>query len=73
MFYNINDFNRTRQIIGYNDEIIGLTTLGENEKYLAVASNSEQVIILLNILYRYKYIKNTYYLFLIIISKYEFY
>ncbi|ORX54859.1 WD40 repeat-like protein [Piromyces finnis] len=43
LFYNINNFNRTRQIIGYNDEIIGLTTLGENEQYLAVASNSEQV------------------------------
>jgi len=43
LFYNINNFNRTRQIIGYNDEIIGLTTLGENEEYLAVASNSEQV------------------------------
>ena len=32
-----------RRLIGYNDEILDLKFVGEEEQYLAVATNLEQV------------------------------
>ncbi|KAI9144700.1 WD40-repeat-containing domain protein [Paraphysoderma sedebokerense] len=44
LFYDVsNDFKRSKQIIGYNDEIIDLTYIGENSSHIAVATNSEQI------------------------------
>ncbi|ORX94019.1 WD40 repeat-like protein [Basidiobolus meristosporus CBS 931.73] len=34
---------RVRQIVGYNEEVIDLAYLGEDESHLAVATNSEQI------------------------------
>ncbi|KAI8993249.1 WD40-repeat-containing domain protein [Pilobolus umbonatus] len=38
-----NDLEREKQIIGYNDEIVDIAYIGEDEKYLAAATNSAQL------------------------------
>ncbi|KAF9923420.1 U3 small nucleolar RNA-associated protein 13 [Linnemannia zychae] len=38
-----NDLKRVKQIVGYNDEIIDVAYIGEEESHLAVAANSEQI------------------------------
>jgi len=43
LFYSLEDFERKKQIVGTNDEIIDLRFLGENETHLAVASSSETI------------------------------
>ncbi|KAF8930369.1 hypothetical protein EDD21DRAFT_170033 [Dissophora ornata] len=44
LFFNIeNDLKRVKQIVGYNDEIIDVAYIGEEETHLAVAANSEQI------------------------------
>ena len=37
------DLNISKRLIGYNEEIVDLKFLGEEEKFLAVATNLEQV------------------------------
>ncbi|KAI9188218.1 U3 small nucleolar RNA-associated protein 13 [Blastocladiella emersonii ATCC 22665] len=39
----LNDFQTTKQIVGYNDEVIDVTFTGENSQYLAVATNSSEI------------------------------
>lgn len=44
LIYQLTDgVRRVRQLVGYNDEIIDLAYLGEQESHLAVITNSEQV------------------------------
>ncbi|KAI9594590.1 WD40-repeat-containing domain protein [Syncephalis fuscata] len=44
LIYQLADCIRPiRQLVGYNDEIIDLAYLGEDESYLAVITNSEQI------------------------------
>ncbi|KAF9124187.1 U3 small nucleolar RNA-associated protein 13 [Mortierella sp. 14UC] len=44
MFFDIEkDLKRVKQIVGYNDEIIDVAYIGEEESHLAVAANSEQI------------------------------
>ncbi|KAI8895545.1 WD40-repeat-containing domain protein [Globomyces pollinis-pini] len=44
-FYKIedNEIVRVKQIAGYNEEILDLCTLGENDSHLAVITNTEQL------------------------------
>ncbi|KAG0072281.1 U3 small nucleolar RNA-associated protein 13 [Linnemannia elongata] len=44
LFFDVeNDLKRVKQIVGYNDEIIDVAYIGEEETHLAVAANSEQI------------------------------
>ncbi|KAF9110873.1 U3 small nucleolar RNA-associated protein 13 [Mortierella sp. AM989] len=44
LFFNIeNNLKRVKQIVGYNDEIVDVAYIGEEEQHLAVAANSEQI------------------------------
>ncbi|OAD67317.1 hypothetical protein PHYBLDRAFT_178344 [Phycomyces blakesleeanus NRRL 1555(-)] len=44
LFYSIiNGLERVKQVVGYNDEIVDIAYLGSDEKYLAAATNSEQL------------------------------
>ncbi|KAI8813629.1 WD40-repeat-containing domain protein [Cladochytrium replicatum] len=43
MFCNLDDYSIRKQIAGYNEEVIDLKLLGEDENCLAVATNSEQI------------------------------
>ncbi|KAF9378500.1 U3 small nucleolar RNA-associated protein 13 [Podila verticillata] len=44
LFFDIErDLKRVKQIVGYNDEIIDVAYIGEEETHLAVAANSEQI------------------------------
>ncbi|KAI9010951.1 WD40-repeat-containing domain protein [Phycomyces nitens] len=44
LFYSIADeLKRVKQVVGYNDEIVDIAYLGSDEKYLAAATNSEQL------------------------------
>ncbi|KAF9955928.1 Transducin (beta)-like 3 [Mortierella alpina] len=44
LFFDIEmDLKRVKQIVGYNDEIIDVAYIGEEENHLAVAANSEQI------------------------------
>ncbi|KAG0326945.1 U3 small nucleolar RNA-associated protein 13 [Dissophora globulifera] len=44
LFFNIEqNMKRVKQIVGYNDEIIDVAYIGEEESHLAVAANSEQI------------------------------
>jgi len=44
IFFDIsNNLKRVKQIVGYNDEIIDVAYIGEEETHLAVAANSEQI------------------------------
>ncbi|KAJ3300782.1 Transducin (beta)-like 3 [Borealophlyctis nickersoniae] len=44
LFYDLSKgLRRTRQIAGYNQEVLDLTLLGENDSHLAVITNTEQV------------------------------
>jgi U3 small nucleolar RNA-associated protein 13 len=44
LIYSIDsDLKRTKQIIGYNDEVIDITYIGSNNDHLAVATNTEQI------------------------------
>ncbi|KAK3846100.1 MAG: WD40-repeat-containing domain protein [Linnemannia gamsii] len=44
LFFDIeNDLKRVKQVVGYNDEIIDVSYIGEEESHLAVAANSEQI------------------------------
>ncbi|ORZ19470.1 WD40-repeat-containing domain protein [Absidia repens] len=44
LFYSIpQQLKRIKQVVGYNDEIVDIVYLGENETHLAAATNSEQL------------------------------
>eukprot|EP00731_Ephydatia_muelleri_P022653 Em0015g236a len=43
LFYTGEDLKRTKQFIGYPDEVLDLRLVGEGQGLLAVATNSEQV------------------------------
>lgn len=44
IFYSLqSDLKRTRQVIGYNDEIIDMAFIGPKHDHLAVVTNSEQI------------------------------
>ncbi|CAG8469134.1 6057_t:CDS:10 [Paraglomus occultum] len=44
LIYNINlNLKRTKQIIGYNDEIIDIAYIGRANDHLAIATNTEQI------------------------------
>jgi U3 small nucleolar RNA-associated protein 13 len=44
IFFDVEkDLKRVKQIVGYNDEIIDVAYIGEEESHLAVAANSEQI------------------------------
>jgi len=44
LFYDIGkNFKRTKQIVGYNDEVIDSLFCGKNDEFLVTATNSEQV------------------------------
>ncbi|RKO89298.1 beta-like 3, isoform CRA_b [Blyttiomyces helicus] len=44
LFYNLADgLKRTRQIAGYNEEVLDLTLLGQEESHLAVVTNTDQL------------------------------
>ncbi|KAF9182509.1 U3 small nucleolar RNA-associated protein 13 [Haplosporangium sp. Z 767] len=44
LFFDIEaGLKRVKQIVGYNDEIIDVAYIGEEENHLAVAANSEQI------------------------------
>jgi len=41
LFYNLETFERVKQIVGMNDEVIDVQFVGDNNSHLAVASNTE--------------------------------
>eukprot|EP00058_Branchiostoma_floridae_P020644 XP_002606134.1 hypothetical protein BRAFLDRAFT_88045 [Branchiostoma floridae] len=43
LFYKLQDFSLTKQFVGYNDEVLDIKFLGEDDSHIAVATNSEQV------------------------------
>ncbi|KAJ3041567.1 Transducin (beta)-like 3 [Rhizophlyctis rosea] len=44
LFYDVRGgLRRTRQIAGYNEEVLGLSLVGEGDSHLAVLTNSEQI------------------------------
>ncbi|XP_066291530.1 transducin beta-like protein 3 [Branchiostoma lanceolatum] len=43
LFYKLQDFSLTKQLVGYNDEVLDIKFLGEDDSHIAVATNSEQV------------------------------
>lgn len=44
LLYSISEsLRRVKQIVGYNDEIVDVRFIGENDDHLAVATNSEQI------------------------------
>ncbi|XP_035695414.1 transducin beta-like protein 3 isoform X2 [Branchiostoma floridae] len=43
LFYRLQDFSLTKQFVGYNDEVLDIKFLGEDDSHIAVATNSEQV------------------------------
>ncbi|TPX31373.1 hypothetical protein SmJEL517_g05293 [Synchytrium microbalum] len=43
LFFSLPDFTQTRQIAGYNDEVIDLAFAGPHGSHLVVATNSEQL------------------------------
>ncbi|KAJ8330858.1 U3 small nucleolar RNA-associated protein 13 [Batrachochytrium dendrobatidis] len=43
LFYDVNSLKRTRQIAGYNEEVLDICFVGETESHLAVVTNTEQI------------------------------
>ncbi|RWS23691.1 transducin beta-like protein 3, partial [Leptotrombidium deliense] len=43
LFYNLNDFNLVRQLVGHNDEVLDIKFLGTNENFIVVATNSRHI------------------------------
>ncbi|XP_033631060.1 transducin beta-like protein 3 [Asterias rubens] len=43
LLFSVKDFELNKQFVGYNDEILDLCFMGENDTHIAVATNSEQL------------------------------
>ncbi len=43
VFHSLPDFSRNKLIVGFNDEIVDLKYLAQDDKRIAVATNSQQV------------------------------
>lgn len=43
VFHELESLKRTKQFVGYNDEILDLSFVGDKESYLSVATNSSQL------------------------------